>query len=279
MVALTYETRSPDVLADEDDLLPHLASALQLSTTADLQDSRGWGSIFRYHNLDSSWSYPGGWTPEQYSKLVDVISTVDLSSQMEKFWDGVLSRHPSIKGRVERQRKSLNPLLEEAMRAYTLHMLETWKERSIPDLRERILANLANVDENYSEEYYSPEQREEVRKTYQKRVELVRNGLPPNNTFPHMQSTVDTLASALKGIAEPSSNFRNNIRVTKPVTYRGRNRILMVAEHVEREDGMEIIIHWSSSANAFRDHIRGFREYFGGSFKVYDRRGKLLAED
>jgi hypothetical protein len=119
--------------------------------------------------------------------------------------------------------------------------------------------------------------------TYEESLRLLHN--PPalfKGTFAELNKATREVSALIPEMASASKDnwSRHNLRSMVPITYRGKNRILMVAEiQAPTEKGMwkyaTIVFHYGEQK--WREFIKPYSQRIGQTYRVVDAKGKLIS--
>ena len=248
-VGMTLETRSPSALPDEDDVLPAISMAVNTSTGYDLTRPQSfWNKLFRSKKLEDS---RGNLEPD-FPQLVKVIQEANLTKPIKTFFDKGIRQAPRLKRRYEIQKKELDALLETALKAHAIYLLSLYHKEEVHSKLE--VASL--LLESESEEY-------------QKVIRQWKTTVPPElkqNPFQKMVKAVTKLSESIREVLDTGGRRglqRHNARFMSPITYRGKNRIQLVAETIYRESKSvqgpphytDIVFHYLQPSNLMNEFL------------------------
>ena len=260
-VAVTLETRSPNTLADEDDVFYIIEDVSGARAANELFSGTGfWPPALR--DFRHGWKNPAYVNPTRLADVADAIWEADLSGAVAKFMKRLLHDFPRLEGRYKRQKQEIDRLVEEVLRAHAFHLIEVHFRR----------------DRQEIEDYYenSPVELQAFKK------------LHPDfrNTLQTLQDATERMSRKLRETTDPeSSDFgwtkRHNIRVLSPIGYRGKNRIVLVIEVRQdpSSDGKlytDLIVHYDKGMGALDAFRKDFDQSWGGPYRVLDRNRRVL---
>ena len=284
MVGVTFETRSPKTIADEDDVIPDVGRALQ----AERADDLFYGPTFWARgDLGARFSRLEGipYNYSQWPEIIEAIQSADLREPIERLMVALTYKRPTAWARYERQKQEIDALAADLMRAYTFHLLEVNYLAKRDEEREKLEKYLAPDRKWYMDDpEYIEEEKDRVRASLRQ-----LNNPPPEirNTFQAMKEATDRFSSKMQVLATPPKDyqkFRNNLRVLVPIGYRGKNRILLVVEVLERESKehkfgryySDIIVYYNAGGGALDAFREGMERVWGGSYRILNRNGRVL---
>ena len=276
-VGMTLETRSPSALPDEDDILPTISFAVKTGSAHDLTNGRSfWGGIFRYNNLNDSW----GLKPE-FHKLSDAIQKADLTKPIDIFFAKMVRNHPRLEKRYKRQKQKLDLLLAEAFRAHATYLLSLFHKEYAP--------HKIKETEKYMENAISRGAEIDMINLYKEEIKLWKT-LPPEmkqGSFQRMVKAITKLSESIREILDPIENqHRHNARFMKPITYRGKNRIQLVVETINRKSETvqgynsytDIVVHYLQSPGSLNEFLNGYEKFVGGDYRTFHK-GRVLRHE
>jgi len=275
MVGVSIEDRSPDVLADEDDVLK-IAERLVGRAYHDLRiNDRVFAPL-----IDGRWEHwKGGWIPEHLGDLEEAIAKGDLSSGVSRFVEGVLSYWPKAAAGYKAKKPQVDKAVARLLRAFAAHMVEQGLDKTTPAIEEALGKNIESAPKFYDD----PVELAERLEIYQESLRLLHN--PPvlfKGTFAELNKATREVSALIPEMASASKDnwSRHNLRSMVPITYRGKNRILMVAEiQAPTEKGMwkyaTIVFHYGEQK--WREFIKPYSQRIGQTYRVVDAKGKLIS--
>ena len=286
IVGMTLETRSPKAIADEDNILPVIARSVSTNSGHDLtEEPRSfWNQAFRYRNLS-----PWGATLD-YHKAEDVIETIDLTEPIQIFFKHLIAKYPRLERRYKRQTESLNNLLGQALRAHARYLLslhhKEYGKAKIKDY-ERYLGEAKEhlkqaIDENRDDIDYW---KEAIQKNINTIQQLQNPPVTEASTFQDLNKTVTDLSFAIRETIDPAKGwqYQQNMRFMEPITYRGRNRIQIVAEHIRRQSELikrynnytDIVFRYAQSTSFIDEYMKEYQQHEGGNYRIIYK-GRVL---
>jgi len=238
MVGVSYETRSPKVLADEDDVIG-LAERVVGYAAYEMWQT-GFGALFSQEDR-APWGVPGNFNPARYKEIAKAIKTGNISKSVEEFMTLAVRRWPRIGGRYQRQKQRIDVAAEALLRAFAAHLMEAEIKK-------------------YTEEG-AP-----------KPPALFRN------TWKRLRDATDQFSQHVPEMSDPQeSSMRHNIRVMQPIEYQGKNKINMVVEIQDAlggSKGTTLVFHYG--APHWPSFVAQYRSHIGGAFQVVDKSGRRL---
>lgn len=275
MVGVTIDDRSPEVLADEDDVLK-IAERLVGRAYHDLRSSNHVFAPLLYGDWEH---WKGGWKPQHLEDVARAISKGDLSAGVGRFMEQVFSYWPKAAAGYKARKPQVDKAVGNLLRAFAAHMVEQGLSKTTSAIEEALEKNIEGVPKYYDD----PKDIEERITLYRDHQRLLRN--PPamfKNTFGGLKKATQVVSSLIPEMASASKpNWsRHNLRFMQPITYRGKNRILMVAEIQEpTEKGMwkyaTIVFHYGTQK--WREFIKPYSQRIGPTYRVVDGEGKLIS--
>ena len=164
-------------------------------------------------------------TDSGFSILFNAIQNADLAVPTSHFFKDMIEGSPRLGKRYERQKQKLDDLLAEALRAHATHLLFI-----------------------YHKELGSNQE------------------LPPEmqGTFQKMVRGVTKLSKSIREVLDAKVTSRHTARFMSPITYRGKNRIQLVAEITDRKSETvhgwntytEIVFHYLQSPSLMSEFLR-----------------------
>jgi len=303
MVGMELETRTPTHWMDEDDLLPWVERSVNTRNQSSLIDTRSfWGVLFAYKNWRGSWGYPGEVAPQDYLKLANWIESANLKDPTNDFWSIVVEKHPRLKYRYEQQRSKIDPLIEELFRAHAIHLLETLWANNVKRISISETKKLEQNNDRINDLQFSISSGESEDPSYDRGQiktimgwsQTIRENLNLLRSTPSeikgsysriVKATAD-LSKALKELSDPSPNeysSRQNLRLQKPVTYRGNNRIVWVSVDKSLYNGSkkynfftDIQLLYTTNPGLIPLHLSEYKKAVGSTYRFLDKSGRVL---
>jgi len=274
IIGATLDNRSPDVLLDEDDMLQGIENVM----------GRTFDQVARQIRLPEgsvdSWGTPRVGVYGTINRFL--LEDADYGDLPSLYLDRMVSMYPKLEGRVERQREALESAIQDVMAAYAAHLLETLYHR----FKDKAVASFPteqDIDRFYDDE---DEKQERIAYYEEQLKQHLADEREIKGSFQLLQKATNRLGEMMREATEmPENAFRHNIRVMRPVTYRGKDRILMVASiedgtsQVWRDAGhtpytADIIFHYGAQHR--KPFIDKYEDRVGGIARVLDASGKVL---
>jgi hypothetical protein len=284
IIGATLETRTPTVWIDEDELMSYIERSSGLTRITELTNTGNpVGYAMAYNNIARGYSYyPGEFSPDEYPKFVSIVNELDWSKSIESFWSRVLEDRPRIQGRKKRQESQINASLENLYRLLAFHLFETVYQQNKEKIRKKITEDIEKAPN-----YYEGERLQEYIQTKRDQLSWLDNRPEEmRNTHTKLKNAVNKFSKRMKELSDPQAAewaFQNNVRVQEPVTYRGKNRILIVAEEVPRKSELtkdryyDVHIRYLSGGSILSEYKKAYAERQGGSYRIIHR-GRVLEE-
>jgi hypothetical protein len=201
-----------------------------------------------------------------WDEAVRRVEALDLTKAGEKLvqWalDRVAGNKEQAQAQYARTKPKLDGLAAEVVRAYGLHLLEKAFAESIRAL-----------------EYKTKHEPTEWGTEELEKMRAVVKPAALNNTFDRYRQAMNAFSSAARWMNEPEPDaWIHNVRITEPIGMSGKNRITVVGEIQETEEGLSyiktIIFHWGvENRGAW---LENFRKNVGGTWRAIDAAGNLL---
>ena len=213
-VACTYDTRSDDVLIDED----HIVTRIGESTYGLMLDN-GFGYSLRQF---SKW---GGLMASDYEAVIyhleHKLTEEDAEREIGKFSEP----------RVQKRMRQVSELVLDVARAKALHHLENhWDEETKHTIR-RVEKWRADYAKNGGYKATRKEMLQTIKKFDADLEGLKHKPAGITNTWGRLNRAVTELSRRVKALNDvPKRSFAHNIRISQSLTYKGKNRILAVME-------------------------------------------------
>ena len=277
IVGATLDNRSPDILLDEDDMVQGVERIM--GRTFD-EVAR---QILLPEGLLSSW---GGVKPGSHGELRSfLLDGADYKDMPAAYLDLMLRKYPKLEGRVQRQREKLEGAIRDVLAAYAVHLLEASYHRYKDQQTKSIQDVLGRVPEVT---YYTDEEKEGQLALYKGRLKAhLADERQLKGSFALLQKATNVLGRMMREATEmpDASAGRHNIRVMRPVTYRGKDRILLVASITddvsqvwkargEFPNVTDIVFHYGAQHR--KPFLKDYAEGVGGIARVLDSSGKVL---
>jgi hypothetical protein len=276
MVGATLETRSPEALPDEDDVVP----------LAERVNGRSYNDLVNYQHLWASlWGRnlggygEGYFDPKHLSHMAEIVQTADVSSGVETFMGNVFKRWKGLERGYQARKDRVDAAVGRLLRTHAAHLVEI----EIATYRDVRLARYQKLIKEAPESpwFEDDEERDQAIEGYQEKIRLVKN--PPalfQDTWSRLATATGEFSRLVPGLREPGANlwkqFRHNIRFLRPVAYRGKNRILMVVEiRGGIGDPIDLVFHYGAQHHKL--FTKEYRQKIGSTFRVLDRSGRVLA--
>lgn len=277
VIGATLDNRSPDVLLDEDDMLQGIENVM----------GRTFDQVARQIRLPEgsvdSWGTPRVGAYGTINRFL--LEDADYGDLPSLYLDRMVSMYPKLEGRVERQREALESAIQDVMAAYAAHLLETLYHR-FKDKTERKVRD--TIEDIPKATYYDEAEKQERISYYEDQLKQhLANEREIKGSFQLLQEATNRLGQMMREATEmPEDAFRHNIRVMRPVTYRGKDRILMVASITDRDSqvwedsGQRLVtatdITFHYGAQHRKPFLDKYEERVGGIARVLDASGKVL---
>lgn len=278
MIAVSYDTRTPRTLIDEDDLVNLLSEAAgDLNYGNDLFSPRSGWAPYLFHSGDM-W-LPGQFRPEKIPWIIEIIQKADISHIVMKFLELFIDKYPQIHKRYLSQSPKIRFLVEQMLRADAMDAF-----------RRNFQSNQKALKKTYQDflrsdtSHITPSKLEEMKSKYYRGLSLLDN--PPGElygTFDRLKKAVYEFSAAVPEASEGSErSLRHNVRVQDLISFHGKNRILLIAIHKRiinpetKKEYKEIFIPFSLNALFTDKHINLYSQYWGGSFRVIDKSGNEI---
>ncbi len=277
IIGATIDNRSPGILLDEDQMLGGVERLM----------GRGFDEVLRKVRLpeDLIDRWGGVVKPGAHGKVSQfLLVDADYGDLPSKYLDHMVSEYPRLEGRVKRQRGALESAIQDVMAAYAAHLLETWYHRFKDDQTKKIRKYIESAASN--SRYNDDEKRDKI-KVYEEQLALhLADEREIKGSFSLLQKASNRLGEMMREATEmPEGKWRHNIRTMRPVTYRGKDRILMVASITDRKSQVwedaghvssptDIIFHYGAQHR--KPFVDKYEERVGGIARVLDASGKVL---
>jgi len=303
-VGLTFESRTPSALLDEDDVISKLSNASLLRMTGDFGDYQNWlGPILREHNLSANWR---DFRFDEYAKVAELIDTHESAVDVaQKFIDALGEQRPEVRKQFRNSKNAAQilDLATEMVRAFALHLLERrWKgynTRAIPDTEKRVQDVLDDITRKTDNNEEPEPWRYEGLTKYREELAFLKSGKLPSpkmeGVFERLRNATNTFSKKLKTLSNPVgghwSTDRHAIRIQEPVGFSGKNKILLIVEAIERESKHKIkysenyespvrvvdfvVRYGSYDSPEFRALLNDNKQSWGGPYRVIDK-GKVI---
>ena len=276
MVGINYETRSPNTLADEDDLMP-LIERVAGRTYDDLQNYRSmWAPLWPHKSRSTR---EGAFNPNYLHQVAEVVERADLSAGVAKVLENVFGTWEKAERGYKARKQRVDAAIERLLRAHVAHLIEN---EIVSNRARRIKHIQENLERLPTDPWYekNPEKLSAARERHKDTLNAIRN--PPKlftNTFPRMAAAAEEVSRLIPEMTGEASGWsmRHNVRTLDPIGYRGKNRIIMVVEHREPQDNQpykDLIFH--VGAQHYKAFTKEYEKYMGYSYRVLDRSGKVL---
>jgi len=277
IVAVNYETRTPNTLADEDDLLGYVSSAVGGSA----HDLRPPFSFLLYDQRET-WGGAGTVVdPMRLQEAVEAIHSsrlfVDAGKQIV---NRIVEEFPRSERRVLLQRDQLVGLAAQVARAYFLHLVETDLWQTMKRLPEK-LKDYARADAWRS----APSEQDLKRKGWQHkqwRAAIRNRPRSMKGTWHRLRKEVEALSRALPEMTDDIGAYRHNVRAMDPIGFTGKNKIVFAAVIDDKgswQNPTEITVHYNRSPQALDLFVNNFRDRIGKNFYVVDKHGNVLLDE
>lgn len=277
IIGATLDNRSPGIMLDEDDMLGGVESLM----------GRTFDDVLRKVRIPEDFldRWSGGLKPGSYGKGHRfLLEDADYGDLPAKYLDKMLSKYPKLEGRVKRQRGALESAIRDLLAGYAAHLLEVGYHRNKDYQTKEIQESIERIP---SVSYYDEDEKRDAIKVYEEQLKQhLADEREIKGSFQLLQNATNRLGRMMREATEmPENAFRHNIRVMRPVTYRGKDRILMVASITERDSQVwkdaghfsstsDIIFHYGAQHR--KPFIDKYEDRVGGIARVLDASGKVL---
>jgi len=261
MVGAILETKSPEVLPDEDDLMPFLTRTLGASSAQDLMEPSSvfLGDLFELSDRRRKIFLC------RYPEYLNFFEGYNWKSLVDKFWSLLLPRFGSLAGVFKHARPKVDRVIAFSLRALIYHFLQVFYEKN---KREELPKLLSYLKEETSDFY---------RERYKTCIEIISHPSPKiTSAFQILKVAVNGLSRLLKSMSSgEKGSFRHNLRVMRPLGYRGKDRILCVVGMFYREDhGYDLVFYYGLSLKEL--FLKPFQEFWGTNYRILDRTGSVI---
>ena len=277
IIGATLDNRSPGILLDEDDMLGEVESLMGRTFDEVLRKVR------LPEDLTDRWS--GGLKPGAYGKGFQfLLEDADYGDLPSKYLDRMVSEYPRLEGRVTRQRSALESAIQDVLAAYAAHLLESWYHRNKDYQTKQIQESIESVP---TATYYDEDKKRDMLKVYEEKLaQHLADERKIKGSFQLLQKATNSLGERMREATEmPEGAWRHNIRTMRPVTYRGKDRILMVASITDRKSQVwkdkgfspsttDIIFHYGAQHR--KPFVDKYEERINDIARVLDASGKVL---
>jgi|SaaInlV_165m_DNA_1040744.scaffolds.fasta_scaffold03031_4 hypothetical protein len=271
IIGATLDNRSPGIMLDEDDMLGGVERLM----------GRAFDDVSRKvrlpEDLVDRWS--GGVKAGFYGKSHRfLLEDADYGDLPAKYLDHMASKYPKLEGRVKRQRGALESAIRDMLAGYSVHLLEVWYHRYKDDQTKKIQGYIESAGRRGSPDL--------VRQHEDELKQHLADEREVKGSFQLLQKATNRVGQMMREATEmPEGAWRHNIRVMRPVTYRGKDRILMVASITDRDSQVwkdaghfsstaDIIFHYGAQQR--KPFIDKYEDRVGGIARVLDASGKVL---
>ncbi len=276
IVGVTYESRSPHVMADEDDVLGMVDWTLG-SNYDTIRSRSPWTPFWRRHLLSDR---EGAFRPDHLDEVSDIIGKADISKAVAKFLGYVFQKWPLAQRGYAARKSQVESAVTRLLRAQASHLIENEIVSNKSRRIKRLMKSLKYVETDETD----PERVREMTNRIKKTLKAINNPPPRfRKTWAELKDAtqeVSRLIPEMSGATDQPS-MRHNIRTMDPIGYRGKNRILMVVE-VKRGEGSDfpfydLKFHFGSAHR--KDFLSQYQKFMGGSYRVLDHNNKVLEEE
>ena len=258
-VVLDYDLRSPGVWLDEDELFSPFNQELDLWSTEMFSKPGHW--VFE-RLVKKSGAYDpeeyGNLSPLHYGPLTQEILRADFSKEALLVLKKLASDYPALLARIRQPRllSSLVRATAAVVRGYILHLLEQHFKDHRKDLREYAIWSLEKAPEGSRE-----------------RANLLQTIKALDNPPTGMQGTHERLTRAVAVLSKMTAGISSqrakgglhNVRLMEPVSFRGKNRIVLV---VEIRPDRALVVHYMGSRPVLKRFVNEYRRVKGGLSKI-----------
>lgn len=267
-VGIDYDLRSGGAWLDEDTLFSPVINTLDLWTTSSLTREGSW---FFENFLKPSGAYdamePGSIDPRFYMDLVEIVVNADYTDKAKEALRALGEEFPELIKKMSRSKfaKQILFTMEDLIRKYILHLLEQHAKSTRSEFEEYIPWELENAEPGSSEE-----------KVLRERLDALGSiPAPMQNTHAKLVKVTKNLGKLTQGIAARSSRSFFNMRLMEPVNYRGKNRIVFVAE-VRPDDAL--VVRYMASKGYVQRFMDEYRREVGPLRKALVKKQTIMRQ-
>jgi len=271
MIGITYETRSPDAMVDEDFVLPNISRII--GSSAD-QFFRTFEGSLVFHGARSGWGYSGNLNPDFYNKIYDEIRLWDYSDKIDDLGNILIENHPGFKNRIKRQRERFYGLFKDVFISYANHLMEVeahrYKDENIKRYN-KIIEGIIRRNNQMVEGV------EDKIQDYEDLIETTRNNAF-KGSWEKLRVSVDALSAAapeLINIKSDNDWRHQNLRSMMPIGFSGKNRILYVVED-SGYPNYELTFHYGG--NDYVDYIAEHEKTVGSTWRAVLPGGEVIGQ-
>lgn len=268
MVAVDYETRSPQTLIDEDSLFKVLDYTTKVGNAVNLLEKPPWGqALSRFADYD----LPGYFFPSKFSQIVDTINHLDLSDQTKQFLANLVEWFPRAANRCQLQDQKIAQMVQEVMRRSAFHLIEVAHKQKVERLAEYCnkMREAATEANDQSEALF-----------YQMQIESLKRPRPNEltGTFGKLRKAVKELSLLFKEMCDIPKYKPHSLRIMEPVGFRGKNKIECIVESIPRQSkvaGLEVwdvIVRYCRNPQLVNTYLE---ESPYTNYRVMDWQGKV----
>lgn len=261
MIAVDYETRSPNVLIDEDSLFKFVEYTTKVVGTSGLLEKPPWRSLLAQYG---DRGLPGLFYVSKFPQIVRAITNADLSDLVKKFLVNLIEWFPRIASRCKMQDSSVVAHIENVLRKSAFHLIDVAHRQAGRDTLTRYHENAVGGDVAL----------------HQAELDALQVKPPAElqGTFNQLRKAVGGLSLSFKEICDVPKYGPHSIRVMEPIRFRGKNKILCAIEsipHQSKETGVQV---WDVVIRYCRDRkmLKTYLEQVPyTTYRVIDWQGKV----
>jgi 8-oxo-dGTP pyrophosphatase MutT (NUDIX family) len=271
MIGITYETRSPDAMADEDFVLPNISRII--GSSAD-QFFRTFKGSLVFHDARSGWGHSGNLNPDFYNKIYDEIRLWDYSDKIDDLGNILIESHPGFESRIERQKDRFYSLFRDVFISYSNHLMEVEAHRYKDENIKHYNKTIEGIIRRNNQMVEGVEDRIQ---DYEDLIETTRNNAF-KGSWEKLRGAVDALSSAapeLINIKNDKDWRHQNLRSMAPIGFSGKNRILYVVED-SGYPNYELTFHYGGDSHV--DYIAEHKKTVGSTWRAMLPSGEVVGQ-
>jgi len=244
IVGATLETRSPDIIQDEDSILE---VAEEVAGSNFRRIPKRWGAFIPDRFFQEDTRNPIN--PYTLKELAAYMSGMSFDPLLDKFLRKFLGRWPNARRSYDRQKQKALQVTRDLLLTYLAHLIEGGLRRNYT----RTVGMLRETP--------TPEAQEAL-------GDLLGPPAMFTGTFQKLRDATEQFSRFFKPTADVGDGAIHNVRSLEPVGFSGKNRIVVVGVIDSRPEIPEISFPWSAGLAWEDEFLREFTRRVKGPYNV-----------